>query len=294
MDSTQAREHIERLDAVAEHRSVPFSDQGNIRWRIFGRGDPLLLVHGGHGSWLHWIRNIEVLAREHCLLVPDLPGCGDSDDQPAGADLRVVIDALIVSLDRLLGERSAVDVAAFSLGGIVSSHLAALRGGVRRLALLGTPGTGTPRRSRAQMIRWRYADEAAQNAALKHNLLAHMMYDEANVDGLAFEAYASAVKATRFRTRGVGSRYSLASLLAGRTEPILFCYGAHDVTGTPELAREALVGSASNRELHVIPSAGHWVQFERADEVNDLLAGWFGGNQGKKGCAQDTAVRTEA
>lgn len=294
MDSTQAREHIERLDAVAEHRSVPFSDQGKMRWRIFGRGDPLVLVHGGHGSWLHWIRNIEALARDRCLLVPDLPGYGDSDDQPAGADLRVIIDALIASLDRMLGERAVVDLAAFSLGGIVSAHLAQIRGGVRKLALLGTPGTGTPRRSRAEMIRWRHADEAAQNAALKHNLLAHMMHDEANVDALAFDAYATAVKATRFRTRGVGSRYSLAGLLAGHAGPVLFCYGAHDVTGTPELARETLVGTASNRALHVIPGGGHWVQFERAEEVNALLARWFGGVQAVDGVAGQAAVGTEA
>src|SRR5690606_35375519 len=134
---------------------------------IFGRGDPLVLVHGGHGSWLHWIRNIEAQAAEHRLLVPDLPGYGDSDDHPAGADLDVIIAALIASLERLLGEHATVDLAGFSLGGIVSAHLATRRGGVRQLALLGTPGTGTPRRPRGNMIRWRQADEAAQNAALR-------------------------------------------------------------------------------------------------------------------------------
>jgi pimeloyl-ACP methyl ester carboxylesterase len=193
MDSLQTSQ----LDAIAEHRSAPFCHGRSLHWRIFGRGEPLVLVHGGHGSWLHWIRNIEPLSLRHRLLVPDLPGFGDSDDPPEGSDLQYIVDAFVASLDHLLGARSAIDLAGFSLGGVVSARAALQRGAVRKLALLGSPGTGTPRRTRAEMIRWRQADEAAQNAAFKHNLLAHMIYDEANVDALGFEAYVTAVRRTR-------------------------------------------------------------------------------------------------
>jgi pimeloyl-ACP methyl ester carboxylesterase len=43
-----------------------------------GAGRPLVLVHGGHGSWLHWVRNIEALSAKRTLWIPDLPGYGDS------------------------------------------------------------------------------------------------------------------------------------------------------------------------------------------------------------------------
>ena len=89
MDIAQANEHIARLDAAAEHRSVPFSDGRAMHWRIFGQGNPLVLLHGGHGSWLHWIRNIDALSRDHMLFVPDLPGFGDSDDPPAEASMQI-------------------------------------------------------------------------------------------------------------------------------------------------------------------------------------------------------------
>jgi pimeloyl-ACP methyl ester carboxylesterase len=275
MDSLQPSQIVRQLDAVAEHRSAPFSHGRSMRWRIFGRGEPLVLVHGGHGSWLHWVRNIEALSLGRRLLVPDLPGFGDSDDPPEGSELQYIVEAFVASLDHLLGARSAIDLAGFSLGGVVSARAALQRGAVRKLALLGCPGTGTPRRSRAEMIRWRQAGEAEQNAALRHNLLAHMMHDEANVDALGFEAYATAVKRTRYHTRGVGSRSSLAAILAGYSEPVLFVYGEHDVTGTPQLAQEALVACAANREFRIIRGGGHWIQYERAEAVNELLTRWL-------------------
>lgn len=274
MDTAQADQHIARLNAVAEHRSVPFSGSRVMRWRIFGKGEPLVLIHGGHGSWLHWIRNIEALSRDYLVLVPDLPGFGDSDDPPAGSEMQTIVDALNTSLDAVLGGRCAVNLVGFSFGGVVSARLAVQRGAVRRLALLGTPGSGTPRRSRTELVRWRETDKAARDDALRHNLLAHMMHAESNVDALAFRAYVDAVTATRFRSRSAHS-VTLEEILRPYTGPVLFMYGEHDVTCTPEIAKNSLADPTVSRECRVIPDGGHWVQFERADEVNTELARWF-------------------
>ena len=51
---------------------------GALVWRAWGSGPPLVLAHGSHGAWSHWIRNIGTLARERTVWVPDLPGYGDS------------------------------------------------------------------------------------------------------------------------------------------------------------------------------------------------------------------------
>ena len=70
------------------------------------------MLHGGHGSWLHWIRNIDALGQRHTLLIPDLPGFGDSDELAieAHADDRLqrLVDAVIGSLDALVGRRAAM------------------------------------------------------------------------------------------------------------------------------------------------------------------------------------------
>ncbi len=282
MDILQAHQHIARLDALAQHRSAPFMEGRTLRWRVFGQASrhlPLVLVHGGHGNWLHWSRNIDVLMQDRQVLVPDLPGFGESDDLPEGTAEDAVIarlaDALMTSLASLLGGKPEIDIAAFSLGAIVSAQTAVRRGGVRRLALLGCPASETPRRPKAKMTRWRHLDDAAQNAALRHNLLTHMMYADSNVDALAFRAYADGIKATRLSTRGAAHSVPLKDVLRPYTAPVMFLYGEHDVICTPALAKTALQNAAIQRECHVLAGGGHWVQHERADLVNDALTRWF-------------------
>jgi 2-hydroxy-6-oxonona-2,4-dienedioate hydrolase len=49
---------------------------------VAGNGPPMVLLHGGHGSWTHWIRNVDVLAEHHRVVAFDLPGYGASPDVP--------------------------------------------------------------------------------------------------------------------------------------------------------------------------------------------------------------------
>lgn len=275
MNIAEAREYIARLDADAKYRSLPFAPGRTIRWRVFGEGDPLVLIHGGHGSWLHWIRNIEALANRHTVCVADLPGFGDSQELPHGSDGQVVVDTVIASMDSLLGGRRTIDLAGFSFGGSISARIAAQRGDVRRLALLGSAGSGTQQRPRAPLVRWRALEGAKQEAALRHNLFAHMLHDESKADALAFESYVKCTRATRYRSRGASRRLTLARILARYEAPVLFLWGEHDVTATPEQARAGLVDSEPNRVFKLLPGGGHWIQFELADVVNAELDQWF-------------------
>ena len=255
MDNSQANLFILNIDKSATHLTTTFDGGLAMRWRVFGTPNsrpPLVLVHGGHGSWLHWIRNIETLSRDHQLFVPDLPGFGNSDSAPVEAAMQYLADALITGLNQLFGN-NAVDLAGFSLGGVVSAHVAAQRGGIRRLALLGSPGTETPHRRKGEMKRWRDEAGEAQEAALRHNLLWQMMRFEKNADALAFRAYAAPVKATRFRSSGIGGAIPLRVILEPYTAPILFLYGEHDVICTPD--RKSTRLNSSHIPLSRMPSS---------------------------------------
>ena len=53
--------HIHHLETLARREIIDFGE-GSLCWRGFGSGPPVILLHGGHGSWRHWVNNIEALA----------------------------------------------------------------------------------------------------------------------------------------------------------------------------------------------------------------------------------------
>ncbi|WP_244851072.1 alpha/beta fold hydrolase [Caballeronia sp. SL2Y3] len=82
----------------------------SFRGRIGGTGSPVLLLHGYPQTHVAWRLIAPTLARSHTVIVPDLPGYGDSrtrNDQPRWTKRRVA-GALVALMDRLGHERFAV------------------------------------------------------------------------------------------------------------------------------------------------------------------------------------------
>ncbi|MGI4777099.1 MAG: alpha/beta fold hydrolase [Janthinobacterium lividum] len=269
---------------VSARRHELLQDGVRVVWRQFGdhpERPPLVLLHGGHGSWMHWLRNIEALSAHHTLLLPDLPGYLDSDTprdpRPGETSVEPLIEALGGTLDQLVGTGATIDLGGFSFGGLVGARFAVRRGNVRKLVLLGSGGHGTMRRLNIEMINWRSApDRAAEVAALRHNLAALMLHDPAAIDDVAFQIHDLACHGTRFRSKGVSTGGGLQAALdvLGNTEQLLI-WGEFDVTADPPRVVEGLLEGHPERRARVIEGAGHWVQYERAEETNDALLGFL-------------------
>jgi pimeloyl-ACP methyl ester carboxylesterase len=265
------------LEDLARRHAVD-SHGGRVVWRVFGQGRPLVLLHGGHGSWLHWARNIETLAAQRMVCVPDLPGYGESDAM-AESTLPLLLQRLAGSLDTLLGSGTPMDLAGFSFGGLVAAHLAATRGQVDRLALLGPGGHGGQRRPRAELVSWRAAaqlgDAAALQQAMRHNLLAHMLHTDASVDAAALQIHTDACLHTRFRSKPISRAGGLQALLPQGARSLLLAWGEHDVTADPVPLAPALAACHPHSRTAIVPNAGHWVQYEAAPAIHSLLGPWL-------------------
>ncbi|HEY0200216.1 MAG TPA: alpha/beta fold hydrolase [Burkholderiaceae bacterium] len=274
-ETAQTQDCIARLDARAHHHDVTFEGR-RVHWRSFGAGPALVLLHGGHGSWLHWARNIEALAQRHTLWLPDLPGFGDSDEASVPHDINHLVQAVAATLDVLVGPDTPVDLAAFSFGGVVAVHLARART-IKRMALLGTAGHDQPRGEMAPLINWRLAQSAtALQAAHRHNLAALMLHDPDAIDALALAIHTQSCAHTRFRSKAISRSTALRALLRDMHLPLLLAWGEHDVTAAPPATAAAhLIDGHAQRQWHQLPGAGHWVQYERADAVNTMLLDWF-------------------
>lgn len=275
----QARDLLQALDGTARHH-VLAGHGVDIRWREWGQGPALVLLHGGHGSWRHWVRNIGPLAQRLRVLVPDLAGFGDSQDFALPAHDPGRLEALLQSLQQglqALLPGQAFHLAGFSFGGAIATLLAARLEQVDRLVLLGTAGHGGPRRETAPLLDWRVPDLAARAVALRQNLAAFMLSGEAAVDALALRVHALSCEATRFRSKAISHGSRLAPVLQDYRRPLLLVWGEADVTAVPEQAAEQLAQGRPERDWTIVPRAGHWVQYEGAQAVNLLLSRWLEG-----------------
>ena len=57
--SEKTKALVAGVDAEGQRIETPCGD-GSLVWRVWGSGPPLILLHGGYGSWTHWIRNVPV------------------------------------------------------------------------------------------------------------------------------------------------------------------------------------------------------------------------------------------
>lgn len=54
-------------------------DKGIVHYEAFGRGNPVLFLHGWLGSWRYWMSTMEAIADKNRTFALDLWGFGDSD-----------------------------------------------------------------------------------------------------------------------------------------------------------------------------------------------------------------------
>lgn len=248
-----------------------------VRWREFGAGPPLIALHGGHGTWQHWSRNVDALASRYRVWLPDMPGFGESDSLPLAAQdparLDALVDTLAAGVHQLVGAER-FHLLGFSFGGLVASLLAQrMAAQVRSLVLLGSAGHGMRRPTEVPMRNWRDFDGDERMEVLRENLCAFMLHGP--VDDDALWIHARACEHTRFRSKRFSREARLGEVLRGLTMPIFMLWGEHDVTAEPVKAAEFLMQGRKEREWMVMPNAGHWVQYDSAPAVNVLLTYWL-------------------
>lgn len=265
---------IQRVLAGATRLTTPCGD-GELVWHSWGHGEPLVLLHGGSGSWTHWIRNVEALAATgRRVLAPDLPGFGDSAQPPGGSDADVLPQPLEAGLQALIGNNPC-DMAGFSFGGMTAGLLAArYPQRVRRLVVIGAPGLGLASRRMVSLTPWRHIEDEAQRDAIhRSNLAALMLFWPESIDTLALEVHKANVVRDRMKGRSLAFTDALVRALAHVPCPVWAIYGAEDALyqGRMSEVEPALRAAPDFRGLTLLPGAGHWVQFEQPELFDAAL-----------------------
>jgi 2-hydroxy-6-oxonona-2,4-dienedioate hydrolase len=271
---------VDALARCARKERTPCGD-GSMVWRVWGTGEPLLLLHGGTGSWNHWIKTIPVLSPRFELWVPDIPGLGDSAMPPEPHNPSSIAEAMAAGVDLLFPADQPLRLAGFSFGGHVAGLLAARRPHrFKQLILVGVAGLGLRADPREPFAKTRTGMSADQVAAVyRQNLEVLMFAEPRNIDALAIHLQIENVRRARFRSRAFAATDELARTLADVPAPLGTIWGTLDTIARPSLQARLDVLRRHHPELEVrlIEGAGHWVMYEAADRFNaaflDLLQG---------------------
>jgi 2-hydroxy-6-oxonona-2,4-dienedioate hydrolase len=244
-------------------------------WRSWGEGEPLVLFHGGFGSWTHWFRNIPVLSRRYRLIVASLPGLGESDDAPLPHTPEGIAAIAAAGVARILAPGERFHLAGFSFGGLIGGHVAALFGErCRSLTLVGAGGLGLKRSAMRKLLSWRHIeDEEGRLAVHRENLAILMLADPAKIDDLAVHLQAENAARGRVNSPTIAMTDTLTRrlpLVRGRLAGI---WGERDAAAMEDLPARArlLRGIQPSAPFVVIADAGHWVQYEAAEAFNEIL-----------------------
>lgn len=262
---------LDRLTAAARRIATPCGE-GSLVWHVWGEGEPLVLLHGGSGSWRHWARNVGPLSRQRMVVCPDLPGLGESAMPPV-EDPAPVAAVVREGITRILGAGTRYDLCGFSFGALLSGHVAAQPGeALRSVTLVGAGALG-PRRQVTELTKVRSLEGEARVAAHRHNLAALMFADPRNIDPLALAIQEWNTRRARFRSRGFAGSTSLRDAIARARCPVALLYGERDAIAWPEveLRFAALRAVQPGAWTGIIPGAGHWVAYEAAETFNAML-----------------------
>ncbi|WP_137178206.1 alpha/beta fold hydrolase [Roseomonas sp. AR75] len=264
---------LDDLAAAATRYETPCGE-GTMVWHAWndGAGDPLVLLHGGNGSWRHWVKQIPLYARTRRVIAADLPGLGESADLPGEQDplngARIVLPGL---RDLLRGQ--VADLVGFSFGSNVAGQLAAAMGGeLRSLTLVGGAALGVPRNP-TPLEKIRDKQGEARIAAHRFNLASLMIADPAKIDDLAVVIQEWNTVHARFRSRSFAGTPLLKLALAQTTLPLTLIWGERDQVAVGNIHRRFSAAQEVRPDavLEVIPKAGHWTAYEAPEELNAAL-----------------------
>ncbi len=284
LDETALAASVSDLESRADRVQTSPENGGLVyhRWQSPGDGsENVLLVHGGSGSWTHWIRNIPDLRKTFSVVAVDLPGLGDSMALAPGYTALDAVDALERSLDEApLPER--FHLVAFSWGCAVSSQLAMrLPHRIQSLLLIGPASIGdVPRRGLVNPLIKRRSSMSRNEIyeINRENLARLMIHDRSRIDEMAVYVQTRNTLRARFNSPQFARSTLVLDGLRELSIPVKVLYGQHDAAALPDIAAKGELLRSVKPDLHfeIIPDAGHWLQYEKNQTFNALCHQWVG------------------
>lgn len=250
--------------------SIVVIDNQVVHYEVFGRGRPVLFLHGWLGSWRYWYPTMEVVAESFRTFSFDFWGFGDSRRKNTQASIQNYSDQVIRFLDALGIDR--VLLVGHSMGGMVALKTAInYPERIQRVATVGAPIIGDSLSWLLKLTdRPFFADGFVRLPWLRRTLFRFFLGETS--DPAVNEVIDDSVKSSAHTlSRAVSSmwRTNLQPELPRLRVPALIVHGGRDDIVNPN--QIDLFDSVPSAEVVMMPSSRHFPFLDEAALFNEVL-----------------------
>ncbi len=231
-------------------------DRSLIHYETFGRGQPIIFVHGWLGSWRYWVPVMDLFSSDHRTYSLDLWGFGDSDKGYEKYDLDGYVDLLLKFMDGLGIGRAPI--VGHTLGAAIGVTMAARHPDrVSKVMAVCLP-------LNADCINRKLLTAGSNDALARLFWQRQRPYPEveSSLPKMAHNAVALTIQAV--------ARLDLREMLEEIDLPLLTVYGGKDPVIDPSAADE-LEGDHYTARAIVLPDAQHFPMLDEPARFARLL-----------------------
>jgi 3-oxoadipate enol-lactonase len=227
-----------------------------VHYETFGRGKPIVFVHGWLGSWRYWVPVMDELSAEFRTYALDLWGFGDSDKGREDYDIESYVDLLTSFMDELGIWRAPL--VGHTLGAAIATRLAVRHPDrVSKILAVGLPLA-------ADTINRKLLTAGPNDALARLFWNRQRPYSEVemSVPKIAKNVLALTIQSV--------ARLNLGEMLEDIDAPVLTVYGAKDNVVDPAQAKEMEKDHYAARAI-VLSGAYHFPMLDQTAKFTRLL-----------------------
>lgn len=237
------------------------TEQGIVHYEAYGRGRPVILLHGWLGSWALWRDTIEELGKEFRTYALDFFGFGDSIDRTQSAGVDNYVDLVAQFMDKL--GISKAPLIGHSMGGTVSLGVAnRYPQKVVKVVVIGSPINGSSLNFLLKLSGYKQiANLVYTLPIIKDSViwgLTHIgVNDSKSLYAMVREDASKVSSESFFQSIGTLRETDMSDKISNIQVPILGVYGRKDIIVNPNQSKLLLKCAPTAREAW-FDGSGHF------------------------------------